>query len=75
MKKDGRLVELVGDQNPGPKALAMGKRGESKEDVRGGEMRRVGKSWLLKERRSEEMAQLNTSSSQGSEVLFESQRG
>ena len=37
--------------------------------------RRVGISGSLKGRRSEEMTQLNTSSSRGSEVPFESQKG
>ena len=37
--------------------------------------RRVGVSGLLRERRSEEMTQSNTSSPRGSEVPLESQRG
>ena len=37
--------------------------------------RRVGVSGSLRERRSEEMTQSNTSSPQGSEVPLESQRG
>ena len=37
--------------------------------------RRVGISGSLRERRSEEMTQLNTSSPQWSEVLLESHRG
>ena len=37
--------------------------------------RKVGMSGSLRGRRSEEMAQSNTSSPQGSEVPFESQRG
>ena len=36
--KDGRLIELVNDQNPGPEAPAISKRGGSKKDVKGGAM-------------------------------------
>ena len=64
--KEGRLVELVGDQNPNPEALPRSKRGGCRGDVKRGAtarvaMRSVGMLGPLRER-SEDMTQLNTPS-------------
>ena len=69
-ENEGELVELVGDQSSSRKALPMSKRGGSKENVNKGAME---KSWHVKV--IERMTQSNTSSPQGSEVLFEPKRG
>ena len=71
--KEGRLVELVGDQNPSSEAPPRSKKGGSKGKIRGGAMEQSRYVRLIKER-SEKMTQSNTSSPRGSEVPFESQR-
>ena len=82
-KKERRLVELVSDQNPSSEAPPRSKKGrerrEQKEMSEEEQMpeerwRRVSMSWSLRERRSEEMTQLNTSVPWGLEVPFEPQR-
>ena len=77
LERDGRLEELIGDQNPGPKAAPRSKKGKrrgSKGYVRRGAMEKSGYGRVIEGRNSEEMAQWNTSFSRGSEVSFESQR-
>ena len=79
--KDGRLVELVGDQHQVLKHFSGAREGEGDEGAKemlGEERlpkeqwRKVGMSGLLRERRSEEMTRSNTSFLRGSEVPFES---
>ena len=77
--KEGRLVELVGDQNPSSEAPPRSKKGGSKGKIREGATARGAMEEsryfrLIEERRSEKMTQSNTSSPRGSEVPFESQR-
>ena len=65
-------------ESPSLEALPRGKIGlksREKEMSRKERWRRVDMSGSLRGRRSEEMTQLNASSLQGLEVLFESQRG
>ena len=76
-------MKLVGNQRLSPEAppsCKKGKRGESKEEVRRiaaarGAMKEGGVSEAMREKRFEEMTQLNTSSLRGSEVLLGYQRG
>ena len=81
-EREGRIEELVGGQNPGPEAPPRSKKGQDGAKEMSGEerlpeeqSRRMGVSGSLRGRRSEEMTQSHTSSSWGSEVLLESQRG
>ena len=69
--KNKRLLELVGDQNPGPKTPPRGEREVGKGNVRGRAMEKIRYVWVIRRRRSEEMTQSNTSSPLGSEVPFE----
>ena len=79
LEREGQIKELVGDQNPGPEAPPMSKkgseRGGSKGDVRRGAMEKSTYVRVIEGRRSEEMTQLNTFCPRGSEASFESQRG
>ena len=68
---------------PDPEAPPRSKKGQKRrkqrrfqeERLSEEQWRRVGVSGSLRGRRSEEMTQSNTSSPQGSQVLFEFQRG
>ena len=62
----GSLAELVGDQNPGSKALLRSKKKGSKQDAKRGPTARrtrekVGVLGSWRGRRSEETTQTNTS--------------
>ena len=63
-RREGRIGELVGGQNPDPEASPRSKKVQEKKEQRN-----------CYKRRSEEMTQSNTSSPRGSEVPLESQRG
>ena len=78
-EKEGRLEELVGNQKPGPEAPPMSKIGKERREQRKCQGRsdchkQMEKSTYVRVIGREDMIQLNTSSSQGSEVPFESQR-
>ena len=47
-EKEGWLLELVGDQNPGPEASRRSKSGGSKGDARGGAMEKSGYIRVMK---------------------------
>ena len=72
-EKERRLVELVGDQNPGSKALSRIKiRRERKGDVRGGAMKKSRYLRVLEREEVRAMTQSNAFSPPELEAFFES---
>ena len=73
-KKEGQLVDMVGDLSLSPETPPRRKRIGSKEMTARGAMEKSGVSGLVRERRPEDMNPLNTSFSRGLEKAFDSQR-
>ena len=80
LENEGQIVQLVGDENPGPEACPRSKRGESRGDVRGGATARgaMEKSRYVRVVEGEGVRgddPVKYFLPTGSEVPFESQRG
>ena len=71
-ERKGQIEDLVGNQNPGLEAPPRSRRDQKRREER---WKRFGMSRSLREKKSGEMTQSNTSSPRGSEVSLESQRG